>query len=62
MPQTFVKKKKNENGANMVSVERFEIRYFEINWERQMESIIAGFAGELKGGQLQNSIFILADV
>ena len=37
MPQAFVKKKKkekrkeNENGANMVSVERFEIRYFEIN-------------------------------
>lgn len=27
-----------------------------------MESIIAGFAGELRGGKLQNSIFILADV
>ena len=27
-----------------------------------MESIRAGFAGELRGGKLQNSIFILADV
>lgn len=28
--------KENDNEANMVSVEQFEIRVFEINWERKV--------------------------
>lgn len=55
--------KQKDNGANMeLQGERFEIRYFEINWEG-VDGInhIAGFAGELEGKPAKLN-FILADV
>lgn len=42
--------KENDNEANMVSVERLEIRVFEINWERQVGQSLQDLKENLEQG------------